>query len=142
MRANERTEERIAQYSTRQFHSHSTHCGAVGGKIGKGKRYRAQGQQGRGKYVHCTLYSVNQINSAVLISMISPLLTSKNQNLCGKLKLLRRRINHDQTEQSRFRCLGVRSSRMHLLKIRSGKLASFFYHFHQLHLAIMREGGR
>ena len=29
VRANERTEEQIAQYSARRFHSHSTHRGSV-----------------------------------------------------------------------------------------------------------------
>ena len=29
MRANKRVEERMAQYSTRRFHSHSTHCGVA-----------------------------------------------------------------------------------------------------------------
>ena len=58
-----------------------------------------------------------------------------------KLKLLKRRINADQTEQNRSRRLEARSFCVHLLKISDGKSLSFFVHFCQLHLAIMRDGG-
>ena len=63
-----------------------------------------------------------------------------NTFLNTKLKLLKTRINQDQAEQNRLRHFGTRSFWIHL-KISHGKSPSFFDHFYQLHLAIMRDGG-